>query len=48
MNPRTQKSELNLSFLDDKTANETIIIGLVLSEYDARILHSVVFGYFFP
>ena len=44
MNPRTKKSELNLSFLDDETANGTIIIGLVLSEYDAIILHSVVFG----
>ena len=48
MNPRTKKSELNLSFLDDETANGTIIIGLVLSEYDAIILHSVVFGYFYP
>ena len=48
MNPRTKKSELNLSFLDDETANGTIIIGLVLSEYDAIILHWVVFGYFYP
>ena len=39
MNPRMKKSELNLSFLDDETANATIIIGLVLSEYDAIILH---------
>ena len=46
MNPRVKKSELNLSFLDDETANGTIIIGLVLSEYDAIILHSVVFGNF--
>ena len=46
--PRTKKSELNLSFLDDETANGTIIIGLVLSEYDAIILHWVVFGYFYP
>ncbi|CAH3187573.1 unnamed protein product, partial [Porites evermanni] len=30
MNPRTKKSDLNLSFLDDETANGTIIIGLVL------------------
>ena len=48
MNPRTKKSDLNLSFLDDETANGTIIIGLVLSEYDAIILHWVVFGYFYP
>ena len=46
MNPRTKISELNLSHLDDKTANGIIIIGLVLSEYDAIILHSVVFGNF--
>ena len=48
MNPRTKKSELNLSIPDDETANGTIIIGLVLSEYDAIILHLVVFGYFDP
>ena len=46
MNPRTKKSELNLSFRDDKTANGTIIIGLVLSEYDVITLHSVVFDNF--
>lgn len=48
MNPSTKKSELRLSFLDDKTANGTIIIGLVLSEYDVIILNSVVFGNFYP